>query len=179
MEITRGHALGRVREVRGAAFLIGNASDCDLVLGDPQFAEVHSYLLLSPTRVTVRHIGFGPCLSVAGQDVTWATLRHNDELRIGAYEFRVRIEWPARQVPGSMSSPVQPPPPVVYSTENERVAAKLMSDIRAGHYPPLRISLYVQGDPDTASSGVPSGPSCSRTAALATILGQPKRHGES
>ena len=95
LEIRRGHTRQLLCEVRSAAFLIGAAPDCDLVLGDPRFAEVHSYLFLSPARVTVRHLGFGPGLSVAGQDVTFATLRHNDELRIGPYEFRVRIEWPA------------------------------------------------------------------------------------
>ncbi|MBI3836314.1 MAG: hypothetical protein HY288_00075 [Planctomycetia bacterium] len=176
LEITRGRAQQRVREVRGAAFLIGTASDCDLVLGDPQFAEVHSYLLLSPTRVTVRHLGFGPGLSVAGQDVTWATLRHNDELRTGPYEFRVRIHWPARQLTGPIGSEAHQAPLATRATDHRRVADKLMSDIRADSYPPLRLSLYVEGEPDPASGGVPAGQSCSRTAALAAILGQPKRN---
>ena len=94
LEITRGLAKLETREVHAAAFLIGAAADCDWVLDDLQFAEVHSYLFLSPQRVTVRHLGFGPGLCVAGQDVTWAALHHNDQLRIGPYEFRVRIQWP-------------------------------------------------------------------------------------
>jgi hypothetical protein len=95
LEIRCGRSQQRLCAVRSPAFLIGAAYDCDLVLGDPRFAEVHSYLFVSPARVTVRHLGFGPGLSVAGQDVTWATLQHNDELRTGPYEFRVRIEWPS------------------------------------------------------------------------------------
>jgi hypothetical protein len=92
LEISRGHAKLETREIRAAVFLIGAAPDCDLVLDGPQFADVHSYLLLSPQRVTVRHLGFGPRICVAGQDVTWAVLRHNDQLRFGPYAFQVRIQ---------------------------------------------------------------------------------------
>ncbi len=175
LEMTRGRGQQRVREVRGAAFLIGTASDCDLVLGDPQFAEVHSYLLLSPTRVTVRHLGFGPGLSVAGQDVTWATLRNDDELRTGPYGFRVRIEWPAGQPTCLMGSERQPDCPAVYASDTQRVGDQLMSDIGGDLFPLLRVSLYVEGKPDLASNGVLGGTtSCSRAVALAAILGQSK-----
>jgi hypothetical protein len=97
LAISRDHAKLETREIRAAVFLMGSAPDCDLVLGDPQFAEVHSYLLVSPQRVTVRHLGFGPRLRVAGQDVTWAVLRHNDHLCFGPYALQVRIQWPWRE----------------------------------------------------------------------------------
>ena len=100
LEISRDTAILETREIRAAVFLIGAAHDCDLVLAGPQFAAVHSYLLLSPQRVTVRHLGFGPRLCMAGQDVTWAVLSHNDQLRFGPYTFQVRIQWPERAATG-------------------------------------------------------------------------------
>jgi len=175
LEITRGHARHRVREVRSAAFLIGTAADCDLVLGDPQFSEVHSYLFLSPTQVTVRHLGFGPGLSVAGQDVTWATLQDKDELRIGPYEFRVRIEWPAGQGGASTGPATAPSPAVTPVGESQDVAEQRQSDLRGDHTP-MRLSLYVEGEREPAFEGVPSGPAGARSASLATLLGQPERN---
>lgn len=94
LEITRGAARCRVRELRGCAFLIGSAPDCDVVLGDPRFAEAHSYLLVSPESVTIRHLGLGPGLSVSGQDVTWAALSDQDRVQTGPYQILVRIQWP-------------------------------------------------------------------------------------
>jgi len=89
--ITRGRAQNRQRPVRGTAFLIGSAADSDLVLGDPSFDELHSYVFVRPEGVTVRHLGTGPELSVAGQPVLVAPLTNDDRLGLGPFEFQVRI----------------------------------------------------------------------------------------
>src|SRR4029078_11695807 len=54
LEITRGRVQQRLRPVRGRVFLIGTASDCDLVLGDLTFSEAYAYLLLQGPEVTTR-----------------------------------------------------------------------------------------------------------------------------
>ena len=43
IEIVRGRARNMVRPVTVPVYLIGAANDCDLVLGDPQFSEVHDH----------------------------------------------------------------------------------------------------------------------------------------
>ena len=75
------------------AFLIGTAKDCDLVLGDGRFPEVHA--AGGPTGVTVRWLGDGPELTVNGrQALLSAPLADGDLLKAASYEFRVRIRWP-------------------------------------------------------------------------------------
>lgn len=94
LEITRGQARRRVRKVEVPVFLIGTADDCDLVLGDPQFPEVHSYLFLSAEGVWIRRLGSEPAISVEGRLVKSAQLCDGDHMRMGAYEFRVSIGSP-------------------------------------------------------------------------------------
>lgn len=94
LEITRGQAKRRVRRVDAPVFLIGTADDCDLVLGDPQFPDVHSYLFLSDEGVWLRHLGVGPSFAVEGRLVKSAQLCDGDCLRTGAYEFRISIGSP-------------------------------------------------------------------------------------
>ena len=95
LEIVRGRARHLTRPVLARAFLIGTATDCDLVLGDARFPEVHAYLLRGPSGVTVRWLGEGPELTVNGRTALLsAPLADKDLLRAGSYEFRVRIRWP-------------------------------------------------------------------------------------
>lgn len=91
LEIVRGSARARLRDIAGPAFMIGTASDCDLVLGDPQFPEVHSYVLLTERGVWVRHLGGGPPIAVNGQIVQSAELKHGSALGMGPYAFRLQI----------------------------------------------------------------------------------------
>src|SRR6187431_1689139 len=56
LEITRGRVQQRVRPVVGKVFLIGAASDCDLVLGDLQFPEAYAYVFVSGSRVSIRRL---------------------------------------------------------------------------------------------------------------------------
>merc|ERR1711964_370100 len=94
LEILRGRAKSKIRPISMPTFLIGSATDCDLVLGDSQFPAVHTYLRLSPREVSVRHLGFLPTLYVNGTPVASvpAPLTNGDVIRTGPYEFAVRIE---------------------------------------------------------------------------------------
>ncbi len=94
LEIYRGKARNRLRQVTVPVFLIGTADDSDLVLGDPQFPESHAYLFVSAGGVTLRQLGSGPEITVAGELVHSARLKDGDRIRTGPYEFRIRIEWP-------------------------------------------------------------------------------------
>jgi hypothetical protein len=91
LEIVRGQARQRLRPVAARAFLIGAAGDCDLVLGDHRFADVHSYLFRRPGQVTLRRLAFEPELSVNGRVVDFVSLADGDRIRTGPFEFRVHI----------------------------------------------------------------------------------------
>jgi hypothetical protein len=91
LEIVRGAAQRRMRPVRTPVYLIGSASDCDLVLGDPVFPAVHTYLYVTAAGVSVRHIGEGPKLHLNQQPVEGGRVVDGDRLRLGAYEFAVHI----------------------------------------------------------------------------------------
>jgi hypothetical protein len=64
-----------------------------MVLGDPQFAPIHWYLLCSRRGVSIRHLGSAPELTVNGKVVHASILRDGDRVRTGSYEFRVMIRW--------------------------------------------------------------------------------------
>ena len=95
LEITRGQARQRIRPVRERVFLIGTASDCDLVLGDLSFPEAYAYLFVAEGRVTIRRLGSGPELSVGGENVETAELFHGDVVRFGPFELRLSIDGAA------------------------------------------------------------------------------------
>lgn len=92
IEINRGRARQRMRPVSVPVFLIGSATDCDLVLGDLRFPEVHTYLFRTARGVLLRHLGAGPEVTVEGRLVRSARLHDGDRLRTGPYEFRVHID---------------------------------------------------------------------------------------
>jgi hypothetical protein len=95
LEVTRGRARHPLRRVEQRTYLIGAAPDCDLVLGDLQFADVHAYLLRDARGVTLRWLGQNPELTVNGQVVETAIgLADQDRLRTGPYEFKIHIHWP-------------------------------------------------------------------------------------
>lgn len=97
VEITRGRVRERLRAVRGPAFLIGTAHDCDLVLGDQTFADAYAYILVQNDKVTIRRVGSGPELQVNGDAIDVTELYHGDELTCGPFEFRMVIrERPQR-----------------------------------------------------------------------------------
>jgi len=92
LEILRGRAKFRQRPVIAPVYLIGSAKDCDLVLGDLQFPELHTYLFVTRDGVVARHLGEGPDLRIRNQVVQSATLNDGDHLVTGSYDFVIRIK---------------------------------------------------------------------------------------
>ena len=92
LEITRGRVQKRIRPVRGPLFLIGSATDCDLVVGDSSFPEVYAYVFVQEAAIVVRRLGLGPELQVAGEAVETAELRDGDALAFGPFELRLHVE---------------------------------------------------------------------------------------
>src|SRR5262245_25178845 len=80
LEITRGRVQQRIRPVQRSVFLIGTANDCDLVLGDLTFPEAYAYLFIQGTKVSIRRLGSGPELTVAGEAVEMAELFDGDRV---------------------------------------------------------------------------------------------------
>jgi Inner membrane component of T3SS, cytoplasmic domain len=95
LEITRGRVQQRIRHVKSRVFLIGSATDCDLVLGDLQFPEAYAYLFVTGSEVTIRRLGAGPELAVCGERIESADLFHGDRVAFGPFEFQVRIDEPS------------------------------------------------------------------------------------
>src|SRR5438552_194484 len=92
LEITRGRVQQRIRPVRGRVFLIGTASDCDLVLGDFAFPEAYAYLFVQNSKIAIRWLGSGPELMVSGEIIESAELQDSDRITFGPFEMRVVIE---------------------------------------------------------------------------------------
>ena len=92
LEIVRGKASRRIREVNPPVFLIGAAEDCDLVLGDLRFPEAYAYLYVTLRGVSVRHLGDGPELYINGELTETSLLADSDILELGAYEFQLHIQ---------------------------------------------------------------------------------------
>jgi hypothetical protein len=91
--IGRGVAQQRVRTVTPPVFVIGTNPECDLVLTDEQFADHYAYIMVSEDRVMLRHLCVSPEITVNRRLVRWSELVHGDRLRMGPYEFWLRI-WP-------------------------------------------------------------------------------------
>jgi pSer/pThr/pTyr-binding forkhead associated (FHA) protein len=157
LEITRGRAKHKRRDVRSQAFLIGSAPDNDLVLGDPRFDELHSYVYLTPRKVTIRRLGGSPPLCVGGQAVSVATLADSDRVQMGPYEFQVRINWrdaqrgervPAQALAGHTQ----------VSIENDPALERLLCDIeRLSAAPPMRLFVGERGSTVSVKSSPMSG----------------------
>ena len=92
LEITRGKAQQRIRPVQGKVFLIGTASDCDLVLGDLSFPEVYAYVFVDGSKIGIRRLGAGPALVVSGEPTERAELFQGDEVQFGPFGLRVLVE---------------------------------------------------------------------------------------
>ena len=92
LEIVRGKASRKIREVNPPVFLIGTAEDCDLVLGDLRFPEAYAYMYVTTRGVSVRHLGEGPELYINGELTESALLNDGDILELGAYEFQLHIQ---------------------------------------------------------------------------------------
>ena len=92
--IGRGSSARRTRTVTPPVFILGTSAECDLVLTDQQFEEYHAYIMVSDDRVMIRQLAGGPEITVNQRLARWCELCHGDRIRMGPYEFRMRI-WPA------------------------------------------------------------------------------------
>ena len=92
LEILRGRAKNRLRRIDVPVFLIGSAHDCDLVLADPDFPEVHTYVYVTKDGVSVRRLGEGPEMVVDGEVVQSSAMLHGQRLKLGPYEFTLHVE---------------------------------------------------------------------------------------
>lgn len=106
--IERGDANQTVRPIQRPVYVIGTASDCDMVLGDPQFSDYHAYIYVRDEIITLRHLGAAPEVTVNGRVVRWGELKHMDRMRFGPYQLQLRLRpslklpLPAKQKPTSM-----------------------------------------------------------------------------
>lgn len=96
LEVLRGRARHRLRPVGPPVFLIGRANDCDLVLGDPQFPDLHTYLFVTEAGVMARYLGHGPEFEVNGIPRESTELGDGSVIRMGTYEFKIHIKTPSR-----------------------------------------------------------------------------------
>lgn len=96
IEIIEGQAKELVRPVDRCAFLIGSAPDCDLVLSDPAFPEVHAYLVMHNDGIVLRYLGAKPALTVNDRLVRSERLHDGDRIVTGPYEFLMHIDGPLR-----------------------------------------------------------------------------------
>ncbi|HJQ78973.1 MAG TPA: FHA domain-containing protein [Lacipirellulaceae bacterium] len=146
LEVVRGQAQRRRRPVVSPAFLIGSSSECDLVLGASQFAEVYVCLIVRPSGVTVRQVGEGPAMHINGMPTADAKLRDGDRLAAGPFEFIVHIS-PTSEMVSPSTVPIEPPRANRWTSAQHiaepdalQAAAKLIHDIRAAldEHPAMR-----------------------------------------
>lgn len=90
LEIRRGRARNRERQVIEPMFLVGTNTDCDMVLGDTQFAPIHFYILSRDGRTTIRRVGAKPEVTVNGKLLRSTSISDGDRIRTGPYEFLVK-----------------------------------------------------------------------------------------
>lgn len=139
LEVIRGQAKNKLRAVRTPAYLIGAADDCDMVLGDPRFSDVHICILIKPEGVWLRHVGFLPEITVNGIKTTKLLLADGDVLRTGPYEFRInifkRLERPDSDSTDEISTRIDAPHlrihPASMDAEVRSQVAQLVADIRS------------------------------------------------
>jgi hypothetical protein len=114
-------------------YLIGGSADCDLVLADRRFPEIHAYLLLNRGRVLLRYLGSGPEITVNGRRVEAAEVLHGDRLRTGPYEFRLHVgvapHGPARQ--DVVEEEPTPAEPHAVEESPEATVQALLDEVRA------------------------------------------------
>ena len=102
--IERGDAKRTVRAIDRPVYVIGTAADCDMVLGDSQFADYHAYLYQRNGLITLRHLGPAPMLTVNGRVMRWGELQHLDRLRFGPYQLQLRLR-PAAETTSTSQAP--------------------------------------------------------------------------
>jgi hypothetical protein len=149
LQILRGRARNKLRRIEVPVFLIGSARDCDLVLADADFPDVHTYLYVNRGGVSVRRIAESPALSVDGREVQAAAIVDGQKLQIGRYEFAIRIDHPLK-----LRSPEDEPDPAERTGCCEipaehpglSLVRALLDDIRTALKVEADLQLYTESD---------------------------------
>lgn len=137
VEITRGRVRERFRDVDVSAYLIGAADDCDLVLADPRFPDVHAYIIRRHDGVSLRYLGNKPALTVNNRLVRNTPLADGDQIASGPYELTVHIGLPGSPatLPGPsflrLSTDRRRPASAGPTGSGEADAQRLIATIRA------------------------------------------------
>ena len=159
LEILRGRVKQRVRPILNPAFLVGMADDCDLVLGDPQFPEVHTYIRISNTGVTLRHLGFSPALTINGEPAHQQLLHDGDRIRTGPFEFLVHLHPQASGDDDTNKSRSLRMPAVMDRVEDEvgnALVQQLLAEVRRELVPAAQLKLFVANEAIKSEANTPS-----------------------
>ena len=160
LEVVRGKTIQRWRPLTVPAFLMGSATDCDLVLCQANFPEVFAYFMLRPGEVVLRHLGFRPELLLNGRPVTRAHLADQDLIQAGAFAFRVHIRFPEESVHAGQW-PLTTAPASAWpkrDADGLEKQAVLLDAVKA-EFSPSSISLRIFRcpEPSQAALGTPGG----------------------
>jgi predicted component of type VI protein secretion system len=162
LEILRGRAKNKIRRVEVPVFLIGSAHDCDLVLADASFPEVHTYLYVNRGGVSVRRLGEGPQIRVDGQEVQASPIVDGQTLHVGPFEFAVRIQQGAQKLPRGTAAPVASPAATAprmsdRERESRALVRSFLDDVRAALRVESNLRLYVEHERACYSTAVGDG----------------------
>jgi pSer/pThr/pTyr-binding forkhead associated (FHA) protein len=146
LEILRGRANRKVRRIDVPVYLIGSAPDCDLVLADTTFPEVHTYVYVTKQGVSVRRLGEGPELKVNGEAVQSATLNNGERVQLGSFEFTVRVVPPphGRLAPASELETAPAVTATMSFAPGVAEVMALLADIRATLKIESSLKLYIE-----------------------------------
>ncbi len=99
LEVRRGRTRTPRRPIRSRRFLIGAGSNCQLQLGGEGIPLLHSILLVDEDGIHIYAVVPAPELVVNGVPQQSAPLRDGDSIRIGLFEFALRVEEAAALAP--------------------------------------------------------------------------------
>jgi pSer/pThr/pTyr-binding forkhead associated (FHA) protein len=155
LEILRGRANRKIRRIDVPVYLIGSAPDCDLVLADKTFPEVHTYVYVTKQGVSVRRLGDGPELRINGEVVQAGTLHDGERVQLGSFEFTVRVVPPphGRQHAVASSTPAPVLAVEVGTAPGVSEVFALLADIRATLRIESNLKLYIE--PEAAWQNAP------------------------
>jgi len=92
------------RKMEGQSFLIGNRTECDLVLSEPSVDACHAVIYRHAGKFHIRDLNSASGTFVNDQWIRDATLGEHDELRIGS----TRIEFRPPENPPTLAQRVAP-----------------------------------------------------------------------